>query len=249
MNATPKAKGLSHRSLIEGVVSNSSLFRGASSNDLKSIVQHSWGLEARRGELLARRNARLPGVFLVAYGAAKLSLGTGDGEGRVLRLVPAGQTFGESTALLERPCRYEARALVDSKLIVIPSSVIFTLIDSDSRFARHIVRALAERCFDLLAKVESPGTRQGAQRLASYLDSLVEPAGRNGECTVQLPATKKVIASLLDMKKETLSRLLRALSDKGLIKVTQYDITIPDRGRLAKIVNLSCRYRGVREGS
>ena len=223
--------------LIEGVVSGIPLLRGASSAQVAGIARHCWALQASRGDLVAARESRLPGVFALAYGTVKLTLRGPADEERVLRLVSAGQTFGESTALLARPCRYEARALAESKLVVIPSAAIFGLIDGDPRSARQVVQALAERTFDLLTEVESSSLRDGAQRLASYLASLPKSSGGNGggngSCTVRLPAAKTIIASRLGMKKETLSRLLRSLSNQGLIQVVQRDITIHDRERLA----------------
>jgi len=224
--------------LIEGVVSGTSFFRGVSPAQVAGIARHCWTLQARRGDLVAARESRLPGLFVLAYGTIKLALrGPAEQEERVLCLVSAGQAFGESTALLARPCRYEARALTECKLVIIPPAAIFGLIDGDPRSARQVVQALAARTLDLLAEVEASCLRGGAQRLASYLVSLAESSrgngGGNGSCTVRLPAAKTVIASHLGMKKETLSRLLRSLSDQGLIQVVQRDITILDREQLA----------------
>jgi CRP-like cAMP-binding protein len=238
MNASQsKRKQIRDPRLIEGVVSGTLLFRGASPAQVAGVARHCWTLQARRGDLVAARDSRLAGVFALAYGTVKLALRGPADEERVLRLVSAGQSFGESTALLARPCRYEARALVECKLVIIPPAAIFGLIDGDPRSARQVVQALAERSFELLSEVESFSLQSGAQRLASYLASLAEPArgsgAVDGACTVRLPAAKTVIASRLGMKKETLSRLLRSLSDRGLIQVTQRDITILDRERLA----------------
>jgi CRP-like cAMP-binding protein len=52
---------------------------------------------------------------------------------------------------------------------------------------------------------------------------------------VRLPATKTVIASLLDMKKETLSRLLRSLAEQRLIRLASRTIAILDREALARL--------------
>lgn len=233
----PKAATLSDRSLIEGAVSRSRLFRGISPDQNQAIARESWTIAAQRGGVLATRYGRLPGVFLVAVGMAKLSLRAGDGEEHVTRVVVPGDSFGVSTAMLEEPCRYEARALAYSKLVVIPSAVILTLIDRDSRFARHIVKSLAERCADLLAKVESTCTRDSEQRLAFYLAKLMSPAGPVDNCTVRLPVSKTVIASLLDMTKETLSRGLHSLSARGLIRVSRDEVAILDRSRLESLVH------------
>jgi CRP-like cAMP-binding protein len=47
--------------------------------------------------------------------------------------------------------------------------------------------------------------------------------------------SKTVVAALVGVKKETLSRLLRDLSERRLIEVSRRDITILDREQLAGI--------------
>lgn len=69
-----------------------------------------------------------------------------------------------------------------------------------------------------------------AQRLARYLATL---AGTEAEA--HLPTSKTVIAARLGMKKETLSRLLRAFAERGVIDMTRRDIRILDRARLAEL--------------
>jgi len=223
--------------LIEGIASSLPIFWGLTPVQIAGIARDCWTFQAQRGELVVRREAPLPGVFALGYGTMKLSLCRPDGGERVVRLVSPGQTFGEAIALLGRPSRYEARALADCKLVVIPAAAILGLIDRDARFARRMVLVLAERALDMLGEVESATLRRGVQRLASYLGSLAAPAEGNGgangsngsACKVHLPASKTVIASRLNMKKATLSRLFRTLSEQGLIEVAQRDITILDR--------------------
>jgi CRP-like cAMP-binding protein len=240
MNANQnKPKKMRDQRLIEGVLAGISLFKAASPAQIAGIARHCWSLQARRGDLVAAHGVPLAGVFALAHGTVKLVLRGPAREERVLRLVSLGDTFGESTALLARPCRYDARALTECKLVVIPPASIFELIEADPRCARQVVQVLAERSLELFAEVESSSLRKGAQRLAAYLVSLVESARASGEtsssCTVRLPASKTVVASRLGMKKETLSRLLRSLSDQGVIQVALRDITILDYERLAAL--------------
>ena len=230
--------------LIEGLAASLPLFWGLAPVQIAGIARDCWTFQARRGEIVVRREAPLPGVFALGYGSVKLSLYRPDGGERVVRLVASGQTFGDAIALLGRPSPYEARALADCKLVVIPSAAILSLIERDPPFARRMVLLLAERAIDMLGEVESATLRRGVQRLASYLGSLAGPAGQNGgsggtngsACMVRLPASKTVIASRLNMKKATLSRLFRSLSEQGLIEVAQREITILDRERLLGLV-------------
>lgn len=233
MTALPR-KPLRDLRFAEGVVSSLSLFSEIAPSERVAVARHCWTVSARRGATLVGRDEPLAGIYALAYGSVKLALRSADNEERVLRLVNAGQTFGEAAALLGRPSRCEAQALVDSRLIVIPSAAIFSLLDRAPGFARNIVKRLAERTFELLAEVETATMQRGSQRLASYLDSLAEPANAAGSCAVQLPVTKTLVAARLGVKKETLSRLFRRFADDGVITVSRRKIAILDRGRLAQ---------------
>jgi CRP-like cAMP-binding protein len=194
-------------------------------------MKQCWVLAAPRGTNVVQRGMHLPGVFALAYGSVKLALSCEDAEERVVSLVSAGQTFGEAKALLGRAARSTAIALVDSKLVVIPSAAILNLMEREPRFARALVYVLADRTLDLLAEVES-ATQRGAQRLAAYLVTL---ADGNGGDTVHLPVSKTLVAARLGVKKETLSRLLRELAGRGLIAVERREVRILDRGALAAV--------------
>ena len=236
--------------LIEGVVSNLKVFREASPRQIGDMGKHCWVVSLRRGDAIAKRGAPMPGVFAIAYGSIKLVLRSQDNEERVLRLVGPGETFGEATALLGRASRYDALALAESKLVVIPSAAILALVDRDPRLARGLVNSLAERSLVLLDEVETACLRRGAQRLAqrlaSYLDSLVVANGNgngngngsgngNGAHTVRLPVSKTLVAARLGITKETLSRLLRSLAERRLIEVSQREIAILDRAALSEM--------------
>lgn len=226
---------LRDRRLIEGVLANSALMRGATAAQVVAVAAQCRALPVRRNDVVVECSARLPGIIAVAYGTLKLSLCTPGNQRRVLRLIKAGETFGEAAALTGRPSPYEVRALSECKLVVVPSAAILAALERDPLAARQVLQLLAERYFELVGELESAAVRRGAQRLASYLDSLAERGSGNGMWAVRLPATKTVVASRLDMKKETLSRLLKQLATQGLISVAGQDITILDRARLAAL--------------
>lgn len=227
---TLEMRQLRDRRLIEGVLANSDVFRGVAATHLAALARQCSTIHARPAEVIAAAGARLPGAFAVAYGTVKLAFRANGGEERVFRLVQAGQTFGEPSALLGRPSPYEARALAESKVVVIPAAAIFAAIERDPRGARQLALTLAERNVSLLAEVEASSMLSSAQRLARYLATL---AGTEAEA--HLPTSKTVIAARLGMKKETLSRLLRAFAERGVIDMTRRDITILDRERLAEL--------------
>jgi CRP-like cAMP-binding protein len=223
--------------LLEGVLSNIALFRNIGQRRIAEIAGRARGLQIRRGATVCERGACLTGVYAIAYGQMKLAF-RGEGEERVARIVGPAETFGLAAAMLARPTPYEAAALEDSLVILVPTATLMQMVENDPRFARTVIQELSERTMMLLAEMQSGALHRGAQRLAGYLETLAGTPG-NGSCTVHLPTTKTVIAARLGIKKETLSRLLRGLAQKGLIAVEQREIAILDRPRLSALARES----------
>ena len=211
---------------------------GLSRAHAAALAPHCKVLSARRGEVIARQGSPLPGVMLMSVGSVKLSLRSAEGEERVLRIAKSGEAFGEPTAMLGKPCLYDAIALTDAKMVIVPASAILSLIGRDRRFARFVVLALSARSYTVLSEFSAATTQRGAQRLAGYLGSLQHKNGSRGP-VVQLPVSKTVVAALLGMKKETLSRLFRQFSSEGLIGMTRREIAILDPQGLAACASSS----------
>ena len=74
--------------------------------------------------------------------------------------------------------------------------------------------------------IESVALLTSTQRLIGYL--LQISAGSNVTSRVTLPASKTMIASLLNLTPETLSRTMLKLQQQGMIEVNGKEITIID---------------------
>ena len=216
--------------LVGGVIGNMPMFRDVSPALRADVALQARSRALRRGEAACRFGEPMPGVLVVAYGLLKLALPRAEGEERVLRFVGANETFGEAPALLDRPAPFEAVALGDSLLVTIPRSPVLRLLERYPPVACRLVASLAESYLALLAELQELAQRNGMQRLASYLVSL---ANGEAEARVHLPASKTTVAARLGVQKETLSRLLRELSERGCIRVEGREIAILDRERLA----------------
>ena len=221
--------------LLEGVVGNLPIFRELPRQLITELAAQARIQHVPRGSSICRRGECLPGLFAVGYGMVKLALHGEDGTERVVRLVGARETFGNATSLLGRPCSFDASALEDCLLAVIPSAAVLDLVGRDADFARGVVLHLADRTLGFLAEVEADALPRAIQRVASYLEASVEPANGSGAWRVRLPVSKTVVAARLGIKKETLSRLLRELVERGLIAVAGRDIVVNDRSGLAAV--------------
>lgn len=220
---------------VEGILGNLPIFRHTSKEHMAELARATRVLRAKRGATLYSRGDASQGFYAVAYGMVKLFVPASNGE-RVLRLVGAGETFGEPVVFMVRPYPISAQTIVDSMLLFLPSEAVLGMVDQDAHFARGMLAALSQRVHDFVADLEAQ-SHTCAQRLASLLESLAPPG--NGVARVILPASKTVLAARLGVTKATLSRAFAQMQSDGLIGVERRAITLRNRDRLMTLARTS----------
>lgn len=135
---------------------------------------------------------------------------------------------------MERPYPVFAQALTDAVLLHVGQSEVFELLQSDPLFARHMLAGLSIRLHTLVQDVESYSLRSSAERVIGYLLQGQSETKTGNSLEVDLPTSKQVIASLLNLTPETLSRIFHDLSSAGLITVQGKHVCVPDVAKLAR---------------
>lgn len=186
----------------------------------------------QKGEILFHRGDKPKGFYLVVKGQLKLAIASPHGQEKIVDVLGAKQCFGEAVMFMDRPYPVLAQALMDTYLLLIPQSEVFDLLQKDMRFARSMLAGLSMRLHALIQDVESYSLRSSAERVIGYLLRNSEP-GASGPQNVALATSKNVIASLLNLTPETLSRIFHELTEAGLIKVDGKCIELLDPKKLA----------------
>jgi hemerythrin-like metal-binding protein len=207
-------------------------FREVEQEDLAQLAAACRERRLSKGEILFHKGDKARGLFLVIGGQIKLAISSVQGNEKVLGILGPQQTFGEAEVVMD--CRYPffAQALEDTILLVVPQNELLEILDRDKSLARGLLDCLGLRLHDLVHNVESYTLRTGTERVIGYLlqHAYLQAQGR---MEVALPARKQVIASLLHLTPETLSRIFHDLADEGLISVKGRHVHIPDAERLA----------------
>jgi CRP-like cAMP-binding protein len=216
---------------IEATLARLELCEGVAGHTVRHLALHSRMLRVPRGETLVRRGEQPTGVFAVVHGSLKTRLQPGSGDELILALLGAGSVVGVAASVLDQPSRFDLVALEESLLLATAPGALWAEMARDPRLARNVASHLATKAHLLMTEFEH-SRLPALRRLAAYLQSVAEPAGEPHVWRARLPVTKTALAARLGMKKETLSRLLRSLASRGLIAVSQREITILDRRAL-----------------
>lgn len=210
------------------------LFSELSPAELTNVARFTRERALEKGELLFQRGDPAHGFYFVVSGQIKLGVSSAQGNEKVVEIVGPMQTFGEAVILMNRPYPVFAEALVQSSLLHIGQSVVSELIDQDPGFARKLLAGMAIRLHSMVKDVETYSLRSSTQRVIGYLLQQTDEGASDTSCRIELPTSKQVIASRLNLTPETLSRIFHDLSDAGLITVHGRAITLIDPPRLAR---------------
>ncbi|WP_153146951.1 Crp/Fnr family transcriptional regulator [Dechloromonas sp. H13] len=192
-------------------------------------------VHVERGETLFEQGDACRGVHVVAAGRIKLSFCSPHGAEKVVGIVSAGQGIGEASMSIGRSHQLHAEALSDTTLVFLPQHVLIECVESDRKFACRMMKRIAEKFHRLLVDVESSSLLSGAERIVDFLIREIDLGPARGQAAViELSLSKSIIASQLNLTQEHFSRLLRQLSEHGMIVVDGRQISVPDVGRLRR---------------
>ena len=224
---------------IGRVLADLPLFQQLRESEIVGLAAGTREIGLDKGRVLFQKGSLLDGFYITVYGLIKLAFSSPQGNEKVVSIVGPGQSFGEAVMFMEKPCPVFAQALEDSRLLYIAKQGIFAAIDRDSAFARRMLAGLSMRLHGLIRDVEDYSLRSSTQRVIGFLLQLAgTPAG--GPVEFELPASKHVIASRLNLTPETLSRILHGLSESGLIAVKGKRIAVLDMARLSRFDDPLC---------
>jgi len=207
------------------------LFRKVSEAALGFLGQGCEQIHAPKGEILCHKGEPAPGLFCVLSGKVKLAVLSAEGNERVLEIVQVGGMFGAALMFLDQPCPLLAQTLEDSRLMRIGREHIEAALVRFPDLALALLGGMSIRLQSLVRDVEACCLESAQQRVRNYLLAMAIPVDYN-RGRLDLPASKAVVASSLNLTPETFSRELHRLVEASVIRVERRCIWIDDLGAL-----------------
>ncbi|MGE5638554.1 MAG: Crp/Fnr family transcriptional regulator [Clostridia bacterium] len=202
--------------------------------DLRAeLVRTARRISAARSEVLYGPAREAEGLYVVATGSVALVVHENDGREKVVEICGPGDCLGED-ALLGDSVALTARTVAPSLLVLVPRAPLLSILERDAGLARSLLKSLSRKLARAASQIGGQSARSGQQRLIGYLLQHVGPDER-GPALVTLAVPKRIVASLLGLSKETLSRLLSLLASKGMIEMKGRAIRIPNPEALAAL--------------
>lgn len=215
--------------MINADLTQNFLFADLSQMQLARVRQRAVQVHLADGESLFEQGDSANRFFLLIEGQIKLFRLSPAGNEKVVDIVTPGNTFGEALMFLDRPhFPVGAQALQASEVVSIDATDFAAMLRESVDTCFVMMGAMSQRMRGLLHEIDDISLHSATCRIATYMLKHAPPCAE----TFQLPVAKQVVASRLSVTPETFSRIMRNLSDRGIIRLEGNRVTIKDRDAL-----------------
>ena len=201
------------------------LFSGLPPGDAQLLEASSLVRSYAAGHQIFAEGEQARWLYLVRTGAVKIFKLSPKGHEQVLAVLQAGQTFAEAPVFSGGTYPANSECVEDCEVILIDREALLQLIRRDPEFGLRMMAGMAMKLRRLVSMVEDLTLRDARGRLSRYLLGLREDSGDH----FQLPISQSLLARLLGLTGETLSRTFRTLREEGTLE--------SDRGGQIQVLN------------
>jgi CRP/FNR family transcriptional regulator, cyclic AMP receptor protein len=205
------------------------LFRELGTPDLERVAEIARERVYPRNSVILFEDDPGDALYVVAQGQVKVVLIGEDGREVILSVMGEGEFFGEMALIDDEPRSAHVIAMEDSTLLVIRREDFQDLLKQAPGLGLALLRELSRRLRRVDEKVGSLVLLDVNGRVAQLLLDLADEAGSD---RITRRLTHHTIAQMIGSSRETVSRTMRELIDKGHIEVSRREILIKDRGAL-----------------
>jgi CRP/FNR family transcriptional regulator, nitrogen oxide reductase regulator len=218
------------RSLVAGM----EIFGGIGPEQLDDVLSLARSVRLPKGATAFEQGGVADSFFVLLHGNLQVVKLTPAGQQVVIRYVAPGEMFGIAVQMGRPTYPATATAVVDSVMLVWPSAAWPGLVASCPSLAASALQTVGSRLNDAHVRVVEMSTEDVERRVAHALLRLVQQAGRKLERGIEIdfPITRQDVAEMTGTTLHTVSRILSAWEDQGLVEGGRQRIVVLDPHRL-----------------
>ncbi len=213
---------------VENELRKHILFSALSDEQLRLIARHSRILHLVEGEILFQQDQPAERFFRLCSGQIKLSRLSLEGTEHVIEVVHPGQPFAEAVLFMKkRVFPVNAEALMPCEVLAVDSASFLQMLYDSRETCFRLMADMSYRLHIFVNEIDNLTLQNATFRLVHYLlQQIVDCQAQTAD--VELVTSKQILASRLSIKPETFSRILKSLSQQGLLTVNGRTIHIRD---------------------
>lgn len=177
------------------------------------------------GDVLMKTGQYIRATMLIIDGLIKVYREDDDGNEFFMYYLEPGQACALSMicALKQETSEIMAKAVAHTEVVSIPLEVMDTWMMKYKTWYQFVLGTYRSRFEELLVTIDHIAFRNMDERIVFYLQKHQQTLQSN-----MIPVTHNEIAAELNSSREVISRLLKKLADKGIVKVHRQFVEIID---------------------
>ncbi|MFO7167017.1 MAG: Crp/Fnr family transcriptional regulator [Chloroflexota bacterium] len=213
-------------------------FSGLSDAQLQMLARSVGERSFARGAPIFHQGSRGSELYIIVHGQVQIFTTSEAGQELTLRIMCAGDFFGELALLDGLPRSAGARAMCKTSTLTLSRAAFLHTINTCPPIAAAILEVMAARLRQSTAYVEQLARLSAPQRVVRQLLSLAEHHGVSEDegTRIAIRLTQDDLASLSGTTRETANRVLASLRDQGLIRVERTQVRILDTSKLSRLL-------------
>ena len=207
---------------------NVPIFTALSDSDLNRIASKMVSRDYEKGQMILLEESTGKTFFIITSGTVKVTRLSDDGREVILALLGENDFFGEMSLLDGEGRSANIVANEDAEVMTLSRRDFLEYLETYPKIAIALLEELAVRIRKSDQQIKSLSLSDSEQRIGITLIRLAEEGGtiKRGDVTVQNLPYQQDIANMAGTSRETVSRTLKLLEDKKLVKRNGSDITI-----------------------
>lgn len=197
------------------------IFENLNNEELLEIVKNINHKEYDKGDVIFTEGNISNTLYFINEGKIKLYKYTKDGKEQILHVLSEGDFFGELELIKPSKYRFNAKAIVDSKICTLTKDEMKSIMLRNSEIGIKVLETVGERLSKVENLVQNLATNDVDSRMAYLLMDLMEKYGETIEnnISIKLPLSREDMANYIGVTRETISRKLKKFEDEKLIKI------------------------------
>jgi len=223
------------------------LFKGIGVGILREILHAARLVHYDKNSLFLIQGEQATRFFIILDGLVKIFKSTAEGNESIMQILGKKEALLDADVLsANSACGISAKAVTKIKLLAIPAPVMRDALRQYKELALNMLAATTRHAQRLVTQFEQMTLRSATERVGWFLLNLHLETVWDGQ-PINLPFDKALIASWLNIKPETFSRILQTFRTAGF-RINRQQIALPEPYALCDFCDsetaLKCQHAG-----
>lgn len=222
-----------------GLLATVPIFSALSANVLDELLSRMTKRSYQKNNMILMEDEFGDTFFIIAGGSIKITRVSEDGREVILAMLGEGEFFGEMSLLDGETRSANAIAIEESKVLILKRHDFLLFLERFPKIAISLLTEMAGRIRKSDQQIESLSLSDAEHRIGITLIRMAEELGtiRQGKVEISNLPYQQDIANMAGTSRETVSRMMKILEEKGFIKRSGHNLSILDYSQFKRTFN------------